>query len=767
MLLSLEKVPNCKPVIDFKAIPAGLLLLLAPCAGAQLEPSAPVQNTWLLCAPDPLAKLVTPNTGAPKNVPVQITSNTGESSESEAILRGDVQAQQGDQRLEASQVTYDRLNNYLKAEGDVTYGSPDLAVRSEHAEVNLDDQTGWFSAAQYYEPNRHAQGSAERVDVQYRDRTSQLRQVTYSTCERGDELWQLRARRLELNQKTGRGTAKHISLAVKNIPILYFPYLSFPINDERQSGFLTPNAGFDSENGFEARIPYYWNIAPNQDMTLTPRIFTARGLMLGAEYRFLTRQAQGRIAGEYLPYDAKEDRGRAALFTAGQANPWSRLYADLLYQTVSDNDYLDDFSNRLDLLNETVLDRHLDLFYQADRWIALARAQNFQTLDKDIFAEPADRPYDRLPQLLFDGAWPQQAFGLTYKLRNELVNFYHADNVHGWRLDLWPKLSLPLQQPAGYIKPQVSYRYTVYDLQDTLPDQEDRQPSRGVPIASLDTGLFFERPVQWPGDNGQSGLLTLEPRLFYLYVPFRNQTDFPLFDSTLIDPSYSWMFLENRFTGADRQGDANQLTTAVTSRLLTTADGSERARLSVGQIFYFTDRRVTLNNTAAEENNNSDLIGEGFVQLRRDLALFGTLQWDINHQDIQRSGADLRYRPSNGRLLNLAYRYSAKDPENRPDLDELEQIDISALWTFSERWRGVARWNYSLNDSRSLETFAGFEYDSCCWALRMLARQHRDKPEEDADNSVLVQLEFKSLAGIGTNITNFLEDAILGYESRY
>ena len=765
MLAPYKKARNYTLAMHFRSIAAGLILALLPWGSGQAQ-MASGKNSWLLCEPDPLAKFITPDTGAPKNGPFQVTSTTGQSSESEAILQGDVHAQQGDQRLEASQVTYYRLNRYIKAEGDVNYGSPDMAVHSSHSEVNLDDETGWFSGAEYYVPSRNAKGSAERVDVQHLERTSQLRQATYSTCERGNEFWQLRARHLELDQTTERGIARHVTVAIEDIPILYLPYLSFPLTDKRQSGFLTPSAGYNSKNGFQTYIPYYWNIGPNQDMTVFPRIFSERGLMLGAQYRFLTPRSQGELDGEYLPFDAKENRSRGGAFIKGQANPWSGLYSNLLFQYVSDKNYLNDFSNKIDLLSDALLERHLDVAYSTNNWTALARAQNFQTLDQNVFPTSQSKPYARLPQLLFDGAWPRQAYDLTYVARGELVNFAHHDDVHGLRLDLWPKVNLPLRWPGGFLKPQVSYRYTTYQLEETTPGMGD-QPSRGAPIVSLDSGLFFERPVRWKGWRDQPGILTLEPRLFYLYVPYRKQSNLPLFDTTLVDPSYAWLFLENRFTGADRLGDANQLTTAMSSRLLSSVDGSERLRFSVGQIHYFNDPRVTLNNTSTDAQNNPDLFTEAFLQLPSDLSLRGTLQWDTDHNGIRRSGVDLRYRPGGNQLVNIAYRF-ANDIETTtsPSLHKLDQIDISVLWAINERWRTVARWNYSLLESRSLELLGGFEYEACCWALSLLARQHRDNPEESASNEILVQLELKGLGGLGSNINQFLEKSILGYESR-
>jgi LPS-assembly protein len=326
----------------------------------------------------------------------------------------------------------------------------------------------------------------------------------------------------------------------------------------------------------------------------------------------------------------------------------------------------------------------------------------------------------------------------------------------GNRIDVLPSLSLPLEWPAGFVKPKLSYRYTVYDL-DNAPT-EDSQPSRTAPIFSVDSGLFFERPLQ--STSIGNNIVTLEPRMFYLYVPFENQQDIPLFDSTEIDRSFSWLFLENRFTGADRLGDANQLTTALTSRLLSAADGRERFRASVGQVHYFRDREVTLTNADPEEESNSDLFAEAGVKLNFGLSVDGTIQWDPDENQTRRSAFDIRYHPATDRLVNFSHRFAR---------DELEQLDFSFLWKLQSNLRAVGRWNYSLPENNILDALAGMEYGDCCWALRMVARHHRDNPEQEtADNSVYLEFELKGLASVGNRVNELLEEVILGYQpTRY
>ena len=745
-----------------------MALALIPLASAQ-QP-APL---WAHCSVDPLAGLLTTaGVSGLSADDIRFSAEQGEVSPRLATASGAVLVEQGNQRLQAPQVDLDRERGILQAE-QVEYGAPEIAVRSQSAEVDLNQQTGVFNQAQYYLPTLNAQGSAEQVQLQRGSRRSEMQQVSYSTCARGQEFWRIEAEQLELDEQKGRGVARDITLHLKDFPILYLPYLSFPINDQRQSGWLTPRLGYSSSNGLDITFPYYWSIAPDRDATFYPRLLGERGVMLGAEYRFLNPHDRGEIGVEYLPDDRKYGNERGAFRVQHQANPVNRLYTDLLYQYVSDDTYLDDLDNRLDLLSPNYLERHLDMVYSSDSWQALARVQGFQTLDNELFA-PEDEPYDRLPQLRFDGAWNKPLPGLStdgalptrldYELHGEAVRFDHDEKTTGSRYDFTAAVGLPMEWVAGFVKPRVSYRYTAYRLNtisSTDSDIDDDSPTRSASIFSLDSGLYFDRPVEW-GWSG-TGTQTLEPRLFYLYVPERDQSDIPLFDTTEVDSGFSWLFLENRFTGADRLGDANQLTAALTTRLISSSNGAERLRASIGQIFYFDSPEVTLDDPTSDEEpvvptdaDRSPLIAEAQLNLDHGWTLSGALQWDSEQQQTKRSALDLSYRPVQGRLFNVSHRFAE---------DELEQLDIAAIWPLSSRWRAVGRWNYSLQEKRNLDVLAGFEYDDCCWALRMVARHHRDDPDdEEADNAFYMELELKGLAGVGSDINGLLRNAIFGYQ---
>lgn len=730
-------------------------LVILSCWGILFSSPSSAQGPWALCVVDPLAELITPATGVEHRAsPLTFSAERSTVTPERAVLSGEVVAELGDLRLYTPALELDRVNQQVSAES-LVFGSPDLALRSARGELDLEQETAEFEHTEYYFPQRNAQGRAEWLRIDGQQQTSQLRGTTYSTCARGEEFWQLQARELALDRTTGRGTARDMRLTIGSVPLLYLPYLSFPIDDQRHSGWLVPRVGYDSERGAELVVPYYWNIAPQQDLTLFPRLFSDRGAMLGAEYRFLGVQQRGQMEVEYLPHDRIMDTDRSA-FKIEHAASWRpNTFSRLLYQYVSDDDYLDELGDNIGLLSPRFLERHLELNYRGAVWTGLARVQGFQVLDRDLFQEE-NEPYNRLPQLRLDGAWPNSRYGLDLSWRSELVHFANPRRPDGNRVDLQARVARPWEWPAGFIRPALQYRYTAYDLDQPQPGADSAQPRRSVPTVSLDTGLFFDRPLSSLGSG--EGLQTLEPRLFYLYTPYRDQRDIPLFDTAAVDRSLSGLFLDNRFTGADRIGDANQLTVALTTRGLSTPSGSEWLRLSLGQILYFQDRRVTLEADAPlERSSTSGPIAEGRLALNQRLSFQGTYQWDPERDATRRSSVQLRYQPQPNRVVNLSHSYVH---------DALEQVDLSVIWPIDQNWRFLGRWHYALDLERNLNLLVGAEYNDCCWALRFLGSQRRDKPEDtETRNAVYMQLELKGLSSVGRSIDRLLQDTVPGYGS--
>ncbi len=736
-----------------------VLLLSTAAAHAQAPAFRPA--SWALCTPDPLASLVTRDTGAPRSGPTVYTADTADSDPATARLAGNVVVERGDQRVAAPELVLDRNTNIGHAPQGADFGSPRLGLRAKRADVQLDDERAQFGDAQYYIPERNAQGSAVRVDDDRRKQRTDFDQVSYSTCERGYELWRLRAGRMELDHAAGRGEAWDVKIDIADVPVLYLPWMSFPIDDQRQSGFLAPSFGSGSETGLDIALPYYWNIAPDQDATFTPRIIAERGLMLGTEYRFLNPGSWGTLNAEVLPDDREAERDRAAASFIGGATWKPGLQSTLLYNWASDDDFFRDFGDSFDLADTAYLERRFDTVYASELGLLVTRFQGFQTLDgpDDLVRS---QPYSRLPQLLYYKRW-SGGTGPVFDLRGEAVNFDHPDMVKGARLDLEPAASLPLEWPFAFVTPRLAWRQTNYQLNypgGTGGDPET-DPGRGAPVFSVDGGLFFERPLAFAG---REWIQTLEPRLYYLYVPYRDQNAIPIFDSAVINPSYPWMFYDNRFVGGDRLADANQLTTALSTRLIAAGDGREALRVSVGQIQYFEDRRVALGTDQLETSSHSDWITEGEVRVKGGWYVRAATQWDPDNRKTHSNALDLRYRPGDGTLLNLAYRYT-KDPTLEDSPNDVDSLDVTGVWPINTTWRVFGRWNYSLLYEQTVDAFGGLEYGACCWAVRALARQYRELPQdEDTKSALYLEFELKGLSNLGTSVERRLRQDILGYD---
>lgn len=742
--------------------------LLTGVAQAQ---SADVLKPWATCEPDELAQEIvptTPNAPPPETLPIHADAEKLDSSPVESRLEGDAHVSRGDQRLRADRIVLDRKDNRARAENGFVYGDPRQALRGKQAKVDMNGKTSEFEAVDYYLPERNAQGSAKEAQVDRGRKLSRLKGATYSTCRRGKEMWKLRAHEIHLDEQSGRGTAHDIVLSIKDTPVFYFPYLSFPITDARQSGFLFPKQGYSSATGLDLQIPYYWNIAPNRDMTITPRLMTERGVLLGVEYRFLEPWHQGKLGFEYIPDDRRYEGDRGSMNIADRAAPLPNVYTDLHYEYVSDDNYFQDLNNNLDFLTPNYLERRLDARYYGDGWQALARVQGYQVLNTSLFALTGN-PYERLPQLLFKGDWPSNAYHLRYQLYSEMVNFQQSNVVTGTRLDLWPTVGWTLEKPWGYLKPEAGFRYTSYQLDNTTAGADDT-PSRAAPVFSVDSGLIFDKPLQAKMLGVASGTQTLEPRLFYLYVPYRNQDDIPIFDSSVMDRDIDWLFRKNRFTGADRLGDANQLTTAITTRLIDGPSGRERLRASIGQIQYFEDRRVTLDSEDSPQTaSNSGIIAQGQANLSSRWIVQGGVQLTPDNNDLLRSALDVRYYKNARQLVNVSYLLDHDQADQGSLGDEIHSVDVSFFWPLNAQWRTMARWNQALDTDRNLETLAGLEYEDCCWALRVVARQYRDSPADaDAQNAFYMELELKGLTRLGSSLESQLQSSIIGYQpTRY
>ena len=657
-------------------------------------------------------------------------------------LYGNVELRRGDQRVLADEIIYNKPKSEVQARGNVTLESLDGdQFKTPELYLQLDSKTGYAESTTYRLGSNDARGSAERLRFKGEGRI-QLKDVRYTTCPKSREDWYLRLGDLKIDKNRKVGSAHNVTIRFKRVPIFYWPYLRFPVSDERLSGFLMPEFGRSDKLGTELAVPYYWNIAPNFDTTITPRVLSKRGLQIGDEFRYLGRSLNGRLDFAFLEDDDEtgEDRWAGHYLhrqTLGQS--WS---ATVDYAKVSDDDYLDDFGNKLSIASLTHLRQEANIGYNGTVWDFGTRAQSFQTIDDTIAL--ADRPYDLLPQLSLSARPAITPGRLHPELDSELTNFERDNSLTGGRLHLRPAVSLPFRNSYGFITPKLSVTHIAYDL-DVLGTTDDK-PDVTVPTFSLDSGLFFERPMRMR--NG-AFIHTLEPRLFYLKIPEEDQDTLPDFDTSLPDLTFANLFRENRFVGGDRVGDTDQVTLALTTRVIGANDGIERLRVSLGQIFFFEDREVNLP-PGIDTSDESDIILDLTARLAERWATRAFLQRDQEIGQTQRSELFFQYQPAPDKIVNFSQRF---------DRDEFKQVDVSVRWPLKPRWTVQAGTSYSLDDNTNLDSHAGLQYRSCCWGIRFFARRRIDSNDEQV-NSIQLQLTLNGLGEWGSAPDNPLDESV-------
>lgn len=704
----------------------------------------------------------------PSRAPIDAAADRLSSADGVVTLDGNATLSWLDKRIVTDSATYRRDTGELSIEGALTLEGRGISLASESAEFDIDDDRISAGRTDYRIdlPGRRATGAADRL-ASLPDGRFELEGATYSTCPADKLDWYIRANRLRLDTENGVGVATGLSLRFKGVPIFAVPAFSFPIGTQRKTGFLSPAIARSDDTGLELLVPWYWNIRPALDATFTPRLMTRRGLQLQSEVRYLNEQGRWSLDNEVLrDRDVGNDwRHFTRLQHLGAFGPRLRSRIDIA--EVSDSDYFDDLGNSLRRARITHLERVAELAYESDTTFAFARLQDFQTVDLlsvdgDDETPIEDRPYRRVPQLGVTTTSPYAPLGLTASMDGELVYFDRRDSVVGARIDLAPRLSLPLGGDAWFFEPSIAHRATVYRLTDG-PAERNGSAVRNVDTLSVDTGLFFDRVV-----NGSGTVQTLEPRLYYLKVPYVDQDDLPVFDASAFDFDFAQLFRENRYSGADRVADADQLSLALTTRVIDGDDGREALSASIGQILYFDEPRVALPDASfvtpqpLEARDRSDLVAEIATRFDRAWLARGSLQWNPDRNETSRGSFLLSYRPGDDRIVNVGHRLV-----NTGSRAETEQLDVSVRWPVGDAWRVSARWNYSLDADVSLESLLALEYDSCCYALRFAARRYIADDNEDHDTSVYLQLVLKGLAPLGQNYGRVLESAIPGYQDTY
>ncbi|MFO7276795.1 MAG: LPS assembly protein LptD [Pseudomonadota bacterium] len=717
------------------------LLCLAASAGAQAADTS--------CPPQSPAPARTPPASTAPIDPDRIeidSDNATLDADGDVALKGNVLVRQGDRELRAEDVQYDAADRSFRVEGTLEYEDPILSVRGGGGRYSPTEGAE-FSGAEFELRERGARGTAGALNLSPLGVIS-LEDVSFTTCPVTDPAWSLRADAITLDTRTRLGTGRAARVDFKGVPLLYLPWLSFPLGTERKSGFLFPSIGHSSRSGLQLAVPYYWNIAPNADFTFEPVWYGRRGIDLSGELRYLSRRQSGGLSFHYLPEDRIADRYRGLVSLRHRTELPRDLRFTIDAGAVSDPEYFEDFAQGPEGTSIAFVERLARLAYRDEYWRFSAELQHFQTIERELVE--LERPYARVPRIRAGGdfGWGKRGI-LRYGFDSELVNFERSEGVTGWRFDVQPTLGLDIDGAGYFVRPNVSWRFTQYDLDGTDPGRPV-SPRRSLPIASLDAGLVFERPAGAEGGR----TVTLEPRMLYLYAPYRNQEELPLFDTALPDLNLVQLFRTNRYVGADRVSDANQVSVGITTRLLDADDGRQLLAATLGQTYYFESPRVQLPGETVRDRSRSDLVAQlaltTYAKWNVDLGL----QWNPDDSHSERAQVMLQYRPDDDRVINFGYRQQR---------ERLEQAEVSTAWPVGPRWSLYARYVYSLRDDESLERFAGFEYRACCWRLRMVGRRFVSRSTGEKDTGVYLQLELTGLASLGSGADAFLETAIRGY----
>ena len=736
------------------------LLLLWP---AMLAAAGPLRLdegiNWDYCNPQsPPSVLAIPPAPSPDD-PIQIHADQMEYDQikAQSELTGSVQLWRFDAYAEADRLTYRADTRAAELFGNLFVQQPGLRLGASHGYLELDNDRGWLNDAEFRLTQRFARGRAGRIELTDKQR-SHYQDVTYTTCPPDKNDWSLAASELEIDMAKGWGSAKHARLHLGGLPVLYMPYFTFPVDDRRKSGFLIPSAGSSNRLGSELSTPYYFNLAPNYDATLTPRWMSKRGLMLGGEFRYLGNRQRAEISGELLQNDQVEspDHGdqRRAFRFYHVSRPLRGLTTRIETNAVSDTEYLDDFGTGLAITSTRHLERVGEVRYRLGNWRLLGRAQSFQTVDETL--SQSSRPYRRLPQLHASYQSRPNPFGLQLGFTGEYTHFKHDTLTNGERVILRPNLSLPLRRSWGHFNPRLSLNYASYDL-DRDNSTADASPDYFVPAFSLDSGLVFERETHW---FGRPAFQTLEPRLFYLYAPFEEQSEIPDFDTADLDLKFANLFKENRFTGSDRFGDANQIALGLTTRWFQADNGMERLRASIGQIYYAEEREVQLTGSV-EEDPSSAVVAELSARLgaswRTTLSIRRNPHLEDEHIDKGRFA--LHYATAEDELFNIDYNF------NR---DTINDLDISFFWPFGHQVSVFGKWKHSYLYDRNMNRILGFEYGGrCCWKLRTFYQRYvanEDKDEEE-ESRFMLQLELRGLGALGQGADREMQEYIYGYQT--
>ncbi|MBW4934623.1 LPS-assembly protein LptD [Marinobacter sp. F4206] len=677
-------------------------------------------------------------------------------------LEGNVRVRQGAFEVSGSQARYNQAESRVSVQGPLVSRGEGFLLTGENAQYNVDSGRFDINTATFLIHGPEMRGNAGSL-TRLAENQVEIRDGMLTTCGPGQNDWAIIASDIHLDQAEGFGTAKHVRLEVLDVPVFYWPWASFPIDDRRKTGFLYPEFGSSSAgSGGFVSVPYYLNLAPHYDATLTPQYIHGRGLFNEAEGRYLSPLGQTVLQLGYIGNDSAyrgENPSESGERWALDASTLARFgggwtgYGD--YSVVSDEDYLSDLNRSLEINQATHLQRRGGFRYRDRNQYFESYLNDYQTISDRI--ADVNKPYAQLPEVIYgttrELGWLETGLESQYTLfYRDNENLTGLDRANGQRLRAIPELAVPLRTLWGFSRPSVSVDYTRYELDDyTLGDGSF---DRTVPVAEWDNGLYFDRQSRvFDVPYNQ----TLEPRLYYAWADAdADQNDIPDFDTDIQAFRFDQLFQPDRFTGGDRVGDANQLTVALTSRFNDLLTGAERARFSIGQVQYFQDREVTLFGAGSSTRSRSPLAGEVVLNPLDTLEIRSSGLWDPESGETEEGRSQLVFHSEDYRYLaSLGHTYSK---------DEIEQSDVATVFPVSDRVSLIGRWVYDSTLDRTVGSLAGLEYNNCCWSVQVV-HQNYLTDDRELESRVLFQVKLKGLGGSGGSSTRIAE-AIYGFDER-
>ena len=689
----------------------------------------------------------------------------------ELELIGNAEVRRGGAVFTADRITYRHDTDEVTGQGNARISRAGASFSGPSMRFRITSREGSMDEAEWEYAPRNVRGCAKNIRFLSGNRTT-FEDVSFTTCKRDDDSWFISMNDLEIDEYDLTASGTGAVLHFQNVPIFASPWFAFPISNQRRSGFLTPTYGMSSTRGVDISIPYYFNIAPNYDYTLTPRVMTKRGVMLGNEARFKYDAFNAQVNLDYLPSDrtTKENRWSTRIQADYQRD---KLGANIDYNRVSDDDFITDFSGNIRESSESVLPQDYSLTWTDTYWNSLLRVTKNQTLKIDGGTTVV--PYERVPQMVLN-AYNSDFHGFEFTTTVDATRFTHPTRLDGTRVVLEQSASYPLRGAGWFIVPKAQIQGAWYQLNNLSRDHQytDKSPSFVVPTFTLDSGLVFERDSHF---FGREAYQTLEPRIYYAYTPYRDQSDIPIFDTTVSDLSFASLFTPNLYAGYDRVSEANQLTTVISSRWIDKTSGLELFRASVGQRQYFSDQNVRFLNTTEEANYfgnkdtpqsnvRSDLLASVGARLTQSLTASASAQYSSSLNRMMNVKTGLVWQPKRRSTIGVFYRYnySAGSVTDSTYDDNIKQVDFSVQWPITERLYGLLRYNYSLYQKKPIELIGGFEYLHDCWTLRFAAQRYTTASNEQESNFFL-QLELNGLGSIGINPISELRRNIRGYQT--